>query len=82
MSVAISAEPSLLIAALRDLLEHLPKLSFELRQLALDRLDAIVQAGWVHAEALPATCAAEVRVSLEPTDALLDLVVAVRAGNV
>jgi hypothetical protein len=82
LSVSIVADSSALQPVFDQLLEHLSKRSLEVRQLALDRLQRLSQAGCVHVETLPATAANQVRIALEPSQAFLDLVAAVRAGNV
>lgn len=81
-TLKISGDSSALQSAIDSLLEHLPHLSLKVRQLALDRLQSLFEAGCVHVEALPTAAANQVRIALQPSQALLDLVAAVRAGNV
>lgn len=78
----LQVDGSAMEAPLALLLEHLPQLAPEVRERVLDRLDAFAQAGCIDVETFPALRTGEVRVALQPTDAFLDLVAAVRAGNV
>lgn len=82
MKLCVSGESMALEAVLAELLEHLPKLSLEVRQLALDRLQGLLQAGCIDVVTLAATDTCQVRIAFEPSKALLGFAAAVRAGNV
>lgn len=81
MTMRISTDSSDLQTFLRALLEELANVPAEFRQRVLCRLDALLQAGCVHVETLPATAAGQVRIALQPSDSFRIFAAAVRAGK-
>ena len=79
VSVRVNAKPALKAIASLEL--ELDRLVQRLRQLLLDRPDLLVEIVAVDTERRPAARAGERRVTAQPTNRLLSLVLALRALN-
>ena len=79
--IQILCDASPLDAAIAELLEHAASAPLEVRQGLLRRLDTFPDLVRIDNDFAAACSAWECRVVLQPSDAFLELVLAVRAGN-
>ena len=81
LSISIDADTGSVDLLLRGLLEELAAHPLEVRQRFVGRFEGIAQPFCLDADRLAATGARNILVVLQPADALLELVRALRAGE-